>query len=202
MDITNILTDSVAHNLHFISFGLLILAGFNLPISEDLVFIVSASIAAAVYPENTYLIFAGCFLGAYLSDLIAYSIGRHGLPLIQRYGFLKSEKMKERFVSLNTYFKKYGGKTLFFGRFIPFGVRNVMFITAGLVRVNIVKFMIIDFLALSVTSTTLFVIGYKFGENIDLIMKYLSSYKITIFIIFLTAILIFLLRYFLKRKRE
>lgn len=201
MDITNILTQSVAHNLHFISFGLLILAGFNIPISEDLVFIVSASIAAAVYPENTYLIFTGCFLGAYLSDLIAYAIGRHGLPLIQKIGFLKSEKMKGRLVSLHIYFKKYGGKTLFFGRFIPFGVRNIMFLTAGLVRVNIIKFMIIDFLALTVTSTLLFIIGYKFGENIELIMMYLSRYKITIFIIFLAVILSFVLKHFLKHKR-
>jgi membrane protein DedA with SNARE-associated domain len=200
MDITSILTGSVAHNLHFISFGLLLLAGFNVPVSEDLVFIVSASIAAAVYPENAYIIFAGCFLGAYLSDLIAYSIGRHGLPFIQKFGFLKSDKMKERIVSLHIYFKKYGGKTLFFGRFIPFGVRNIMFITAGLVRVNIFKFMIIDFLALSVTSTILFAVGYKFGENIDLIMIYLSKYKITIFFIFLTVILIFILKHFLKRK--
>ncbi len=200
MDITNILTESVAHNLHFISFGLLILAGFNIPISEDLVFILSASIAAAVYPENTYLIFAGCFLGAYLSDLTAYAIGRHGLPLIQKIGFLKSEKMKERIVSLHIYFKKYGGKTLFFGRFIPFGVRNIMFITAGLVRVNLIKFMVIDFLALSITSTILFATGYKFGENIDLIMMYLSKYKIIIFVIFLTVILIFFLKHFLNRK--
>jgi membrane protein DedA with SNARE-associated domain len=200
MDITSILTNSVGNNLHFISFGLLLLAGFNIPISEDLVFIVSASIAAAVYPENTFLIFAGCFLGAYLSDLIAYFIGRHGLPLIQEFGFLKSEKMKERIVSLHIYFKKYGGKTLFFGRFIPFGVRNIMFITAGLVRVSILKFMIIDFLALAITSTLLFTVGYKFGENIELIMMYLSRYKITIFIIFLTFILIFVLRHFLKRR--
>ena len=96
MDIASILTDSVANNLHFISFGLLILAGFNIPISEDLVFIISASIAAAVIPENRFLIFAGCFLGASFSDIIAYSIGRHGLTLIQKLGFLnqKSNKLK------------------------------------------------------------------------------------------------------------
>jgi len=200
MDITNILTHSVAHNLHFISFGLLMLAGFNIPVSEDLVFIISASIASAVIPENTYLIFTGCFLGAYLSDLVAYFIGRHGLPLIQKFGFLKNESTKNMIFNLHIYFKKYGGKTLFFGRFIPFGVRNIMFITAGLVKVNILKFMIIDLLALTITSTILFLIGYKFGENIGLIKVYLSNYKIIIFIIFLIFILAFVLKKILKRK--
>ncbi len=176
------------------------LAGFNVPVSEDLVFIISASIAAAVIPENTYLIFTGCFLGAYLSDLVAYSIGRHGLPFIQKFGFLKSESTKNRIVSLHIYFKKYGGKTLFLGRFIPFGVRNIMFITAGLVKVNVFKFMIIDLLALSVTSTVLFIIGFKFGENISLIQEYLSSYKIIIFTVFLIFILVMASIKFLNRK--
>ena len=67
--ITEILLSSVSY-VHFISFGLLILAAFNIPISEDIVFIVSASIAASKVPENIYLIFMGCYLGAYISDRI------------------------------------------------------------------------------------------------------------------------------------
>jgi len=198
MDIANILTHSVANNLHLISFGLLFLAGFNIPISEDLVFIISASIAASVIPENRYLIFAGCFLGAFISDLIAYSIGRHGFPLIQKFGFLKSERTRKRIDNLQIYFKKYGGKTLFFGRFIPFGVRNIMFLAAGLVKFGRLKFMIFDLAALSITSTILFVIGYKFGENIETIKIYLSNYRIIIFSFFVVFV-IFAIR-FLRRK--
>ena len=200
MDIANLLTNSVANNLHFISFGLLMLAGLNVPVSEDLVFIISASIASAVIPENACLIFTGCFLGAYLSDLVAYSIGRHGLPLIQKFGFLKSDYTKKMIFNLHVYFKKYGGKTLFFGRFIPFGVRNVMFITAGLVKVNILKFMIIDLLALTITSSILFFIGYKFGENIGSIKVYLANYKIIVFIIFLIFVSAFVVKKNLKGK--
>ena len=53
--ITNILLNAAPY-VHFISFGLLLLAGFNLPISEDLVFIVSASIAATMVPVVTLTI--------------------------------------------------------------------------------------------------------------------------------------------------
>lgn len=190
MDIASILTDSVANNLHFISFGLLILAGFNIPISEDLVFIISASIAAAVIPENRFLIFAGCFLGAYFSDIIAYSIGRHGLTLIQKLGFLKSKNAVNKIDSVQKYFKKYGGMTLFFGRFIPFGVRNIIFLTAGLVKYRIPRFMFFDFIALTITSSILFITGYKFGQNIDAIKMYLLNYKIAVFILFITFILL------------
>ena len=66
-----------ARYVHLISFGLLILAGFNFPVSEDLIMIISGSIAATIVPENTFYIFAGCFWGAYFSDIIAYSLGRN-----------------------------------------------------------------------------------------------------------------------------
>jgi len=68
---------SMAPYLHYVSFALLILAGFNLPISEDVVMIVSGSIAATVVPENTFIILVGCFLGAYISDIFAYCMGRY-----------------------------------------------------------------------------------------------------------------------------
>jgi membrane protein DedA with SNARE-associated domain len=68
---------NAAPYVHFISCGLLLLAGLNIPISEDVVFIVSSSIAATIVPQNTAAIFLGCFTGAYVSDIMAYGIGRY-----------------------------------------------------------------------------------------------------------------------------
>jgi len=196
MDIINLLSVSMAENLHFISFGLLLLAGLNLPVSEDLVFIISASIAATIIPENTYLIFFGCYLGAYMSDIIAFSLGRYGLPLLFKTNLFNRKSTRKKIVRIESYFNKYGGKTLFFGRFIPFGVRNMLFLTAGMVKFNFLKFLLIDLAALTVTSTLLYYLGFKFGENIEVIMYYLNSYKIAVFIIFALFVIIF----FIKRR--
>ena len=141
----------MAENLHFISFGLLLLAGLNFPVSEDLVFIISASIAATIIPENTYLIFFGCYLGAYMSDIIAFSLGRYGLPLLFKTNLFNRKSTRKKIVRIESYFNKYGGKTLFIGRFIPFGVRNMLFLTAGMVKFNFFKFLLIDLAALTVT---------------------------------------------------
>ena len=167
----------------YISFGLLILAGINLPVSEDVVFIVSASIAATLAPENRYYIFAGCFLGAFFSDIIAYCVGRYGINRILtsrtliKLRLIHPEKMEQRIRKAADYFERFGGKTIFFGRFIPFGVRNAIFMTCGIIRMNPLKFAIIDACALVCTSSILFTLGYTFGNKYEELFPYISKYK-------------------------
>ena len=192
----------MAPHVHFISFGLLILSGFNVPIPEDLVLIISGSIAATIVPENKYLIFFGCFAGAYISDINAYLIGRYGgiklikLPFFQR---IISEK---KLIQIEAYFSQYGLKTLFFGRFIPFGVRNVLFFTSGLVKLNFINFLIVDFLALVTTSTILFNLGLAFGANYKELFPYIDQYKIVIFSLFISIFLILFLVKKIRKRRN
>lgn len=181
--IENLLYD-LAPYIQYISFGLLVLAGFNVPISEDIVFIVSASVAASVVPQNTVYIFTGCFLGAYTSDIVAYSIGRFaGRKILEKKFFQKPVNI-ERIKKIEQYFIRYGFKTLFFGRFIPLGMRNVIFITAGIARMKFKRFLLFDILALSIGISILFRIGFVFGKNYRVILPYLDQFKYGIFALF------------------
>lgn len=65
-----------AVHAHWLIFIALILAGFNVPVSEDLMIIIGGLLAATAVPENTAYLFIGVFLGCYLSDWISYWIGR------------------------------------------------------------------------------------------------------------------------------
>ena len=192
----------MAPDVHIIAFGLLLLAGFNLPVSEDIVFIVSASIAATIIPQNKYLIFFGCFAGAYFSDIISYSIGKYAGRRILQINFFKRMVPDEKIKKTENYFIKYGGKTLFFGRFIPFGVRNVLFITSGIVGMRFIKFLIVDIMALCITSTILFTLGYSFGKNYKQLIPYLDKYKFIIFGIFLCVLMIFFMRNKFKKSPQ
>ncbi len=185
--ITELLTNYAVY-LPIFAFGLLLLAGLNLPVSEDLVFIISSSIAATTQGVNVYLTFIGCFFGAYFSDIIAFSIGKYAGNKLINYPFFQKMIPAEKIDGVKGYFLKYGGKTLFFGRFIPFGVRNLLFMTSGLIKMKVSKFLMIDILALSVTSTILFSLGYTLGNNRDKIFPYLSQYKFIIFGIFIMII--------------
>ncbi len=185
---------NLAPYTHFIAFGLLLLAGINMPVSEDLVFIISASIAATIVPQNTVIIFISCYLGAFASDIIAYSIGRYAGRQVLATRFISKLIPKKKLYKVEHYFHEYGLKTLFFGRFIPFGVRNVLFIAAGIARMRFHRFLFIDLVALSITSSILFALGYFFGENYRLIIPYLDRYKYMVFLVFIITALVLLKR--------
>jgi len=172
------------------------LSGLSIPISEDVVIIISASIAATLQKDHTVIIFIGCFFGALISDWIPYTIGRFGGPKILQIPFFARILPKYKIDKIEAYFEKYHVKTLFFGRFIPFGVRNALFFTSGLMKVKFYKFILVDFCALLFTSIIQFSIGYKLAENFRSIFPYLDRYKLIIFGLFILIILTI----FLKKK--
>jgi len=167
--------DFVQANVHmapYAFFGLLILAGFNLPVSEDLMLLTSALIAIK-NPQLKYELFTGVFLGAYFSDLICYAFfGRFLGKKMFKIKFFANMVSEERLEKVNSFYQKYGVLTLILGRFIPFGVRNALFITAGLGKMNAWKFSLSDFLACTVSCTFFFWLYFTYGESVvDLVKK-------------------------------
>lgn len=65
-----------ANHAPWLSFGLVILAGCNLPISIDLVFLLSAVVAATILPEKIFHIYFALYAGCCISAMISYWIGR------------------------------------------------------------------------------------------------------------------------------
>lgn len=199
IDIKELLLGMVPYT-QYISFGLLVLSGLSLPISEDIVFILSASIAATAAPENRVIIFIGCFLGAITGDTVAYFLGRYGLNKIlfnkffERFKIINREKIEGKIDRMREYFNRYGRKTIFFGRFIPFGARNAIFMTCGLIRMKFLKFILTDLAALTCTSAILFSLGYTFGNKYEIIFPYLQRYKFIMLGIIVMLIIILLIR--------
>lgn len=181
--------ESNAEYAHFIVFGLLMLAGFNVPISEDLMIIVSAFIAATIVPENTLLLFLGVFLGAYISDWTAYWIGRKlGRKLFEHKWFSKAVPEK-KLLRIQDYYKRYGVLTLLIGRFIPFGVRNCLFMTAGLGKMDFLKFLLADGVACLISNSVLFYLTYQLGKNYLTLIPYLKNFNMIIFLLFIVTLI-------------
>lgn len=183
-----ILVQENAQYAHWFVFGLLMLAGFNLPISEDILIIFSGVLASTVVPENTWKLFLGVFAGAYLSDWVVYWIGRlWGVKLWEIRWFSRIFRPK-RLEQIERYYARYGVLTLFVGRFIPFGVRNCLFVTAGIGKMSFVKFLIADGLACLCSNAALFTLAYFCGKNSSSLMRFIN---VGIFCFFLIALIVF-----------
>jgi membrane protein DedA with SNARE-associated domain len=162
---------------HFIIFGALLLAGLNIPVSEDAMLFIAAILASS-HPEYLIHLFLGVYLGAYFSDLICYGLGRKVGPKLFKIKFFAGMVPPERVAKISAYYQKYGVMTLILGRFIPFGVRNALFLTAGLGKMNFTKFALSDLLACTVSSVCFFSLYYYYGE---IVIDYIKQGNMVIF---------------------
>ena len=150
---------------HFMIFGALLLAGFNIPVSEDAMIFISAILASS-NPEYLPHLFMGVYLGAYLSDLICFSLGWFLGPKLFQIKFFANMVPQQRIDKIHGFYGKYGIATLLIGRFIPFGVRNGLFLTAGLGKMEPIKFAISDLVACTISTVCFFTLYYHFGEAV------------------------------------
>ena len=159
-----------AHADHapFFVFGLLLLAGFSFPISEDVLIIVSGVLASTVLPEQTIPLFIAVFFGSYISDWIAYWIGR-------LLGTKLTRLSSQRRLTIERFFHRYGFLTLFIGRMIPFGIRNSVFMAAGAGKMHFGRFLLGDGLGCLLFSSAVFFLAFRAGENYDSLHRFLSS---------------------------
>jgi len=190
-----------APHAHWIIFSSLLLAGMNIPISEDLMIIISAILASTVIPENALILFIFLFMGCYFSDSIAYWIGRSLGRKLWNFKWFAKLISKKRLNQAQKYYENHGFLTLLIGRFIPFGIRNTLFITAGMGKMSYGKFLMSDGIACFCSNATLFLLTYMVGKNYRVLLDHLKIVKIVVFILFI-AVCIFLIWYYKKRRQS
>lgn len=188
-----------AQYAHWIVFGALMLAGINVPISEDLMIILSAVLAATVVPENVEKLFLGVFLGCYISDWVCYWIGRSFGPKLWNISWFAKTFDRKRIDQIQSYYEKYGFWTLLIGRFIPFGVRNCLFLTAGLGRMPFGRFLLSDGIACICSNTILFTVAYSVGKNYKALLEMVKTFNIFLFAAFVVLIIALI---WYKRKKK
>lgn len=179
---------------HWIIFGTLLLAGLNIPVSEDLMIFTSA-VLAKKHPEYMTELFLGVFAGAYLSDLICYTLGLKLGPKLWDIKWFAKMVSKKKVDTVHDFYEKYGVLTLIIGRFFPFGVRNALFLTAGIGKMNFLKFALSDLLACVISTVSFFYLYYTYGETM---IEYVKQGNIILF----SVGAVVLVGYFLFRKRR
>jgi membrane-associated protein len=167
-----------ARDAHWIIFLLLMLAGFGLPISEDLLLITGGAIASTCIPNKTLHLFIWIYMGCWMSAWIAYWIGRLLGPKLYDIPWFNRILTPKRIHRLHHYYEKFGIFTFIVGRFIPGGVRNALFMTSGLGKMPFLKFILRDGFACLISSSVIFTIGYQFGYNYKVIIHNIKKFDL------------------------
>lgn len=181
LNVFSSLLDWYIQNMTYLTITILMaIESTFVPLPSELV-LPPAAWKAAQGDLNLFLIilFAsiGCVLGATFNYLLSRTLGRtiiYGLAdsKAAKFFFINREKLQKA----EDYFVENGNTSTFVGRLVP-GIRHLISIPAGLARMNFKKFLFYTFTGSFLWNAVLSLLGYYFGKNQDLLMKYFHELK-------------------------
>lgn len=134
----------------------------------------------------------GSVLGALINYYICYFWGR---SFVLKWGkFFGISEAK--FIKFEAFFNRHGEFSTFTCRLLP-GIRQYISMPAGLVRMNLFKFILFTALGSFIWVSILVALGYFVGENEELLRLYLQE-----IIIALVVFVFLLLLFYLKFKKK
>ncbi|MHB0865630.1 MAG: DedA family protein [Minisyncoccota bacterium] len=142
--------------------------GFFLP-GDSLLF--TAGLLASQGFLNIALVLLVTVIAAISGDNVGYAFGRHVGPRI----FTKEDSLffhKKYVKKAETFFEKYGGKTLILARFMP-GVRTFVPIVAGVGNMRYKTFLTYNIIGGVLWTLVVTLLGYFLGKVVPDIDKYL-----------------------------
>ena len=178
----------------------LLLGGFNLPISEDII-VITAALLCKQEKASIPAFYAALYFGAVISDYLVYFWGW----LLRRgriSGIFFSKLINETTIDrISNALERHGFLTFLCGRFIPFGVRNIIAMTSSFVGFPFYKFALFDAVAAACNISALFWLVYFLGLRGGHFMKVIG---IILFLLFV-GLSIYILRsdkFFISSQKE
>lgn len=187
-----------ADSAPWIVFGLLMLAGLNIPVSEDAMILCSALLATE-RPDLTVSLFIALYAGAYLSDLVCYWMGRTVGPRLWSLPLFERVVPRSHVQALKRFYDRYGMRVLLIGRFIPFGVRNGLLLTAGLSKMSFVRLALVDLLAATLSCSFYFWLYMTYGR---LVIQAVATSQLALLAVAGVVVALLLLRRRFMRRLE
>jgi membrane protein DedA with SNARE-associated domain len=180
-----------------ISLGI-IATGAGFPMPEELPVVVAGVLAGhnIVY---WWLMLPVCIVSVIIGDSILYFIGRWWGPRLLQYPWVKKHLITpERLASVEKNFDQYGVRILLFARMTP-GIRAPIFVTAGIIRLPLAKFVLADGLYAIPGVSLLFGLGYWFGEGILGLVEKAEHVKFWIMLVLVAGVGLYVLYRFLRK---
>lgn len=136
-------------------------------------------------------------LAAFLGDNVGFFLGaRYGKRLLDKYRDHK--RMYEGLEKTQSYFRRYGGATVLFGRMIS-GIDAFIPLFAGLGGMRYRKYVAFDIPGIFLWVAMLCTLGYLFGDNWEAIDRFFGIIGWGLLALVLAAVAVYFL---IKRRRK
>jgi membrane protein DedA with SNARE-associated domain len=149
-------------------FAFLVSAAFGNPVPEE-VMIIGAGIQTASmgqYGVFRFLLWPAVLCGAVVADLLLYGLGRVFGARLLEWSWMKRLAPPQKRQSIADNFHRYGFLIFLLGRLVP-GIRTTLFLTAGTMRLSLLRFCLADGLGALVGGSVFFFLGYGLGRQFE-----------------------------------
>ncbi len=202
MDIISHISNWIDH-FHLIGYGVAFFAsfletiiafGWFLPGSTIVLFL--GTLAGQGY-FNVYYLILYSVIGAILGDNFNYFLGRYLGDRVFKKGFwfLKPKFFKKR----EKFFQEHGGKSIFFGRFVP-SIKEVMPLIAGTFRMSITRFMVWNVLGAFGWSILWISLGFFLSQSFELAAYWLTRTSFFIVVLIFIFVVLYILKVFIVKQ--
>jgi len=172
--LTGLVSSYIEHFTYVGLFLVLVLCGLGLPVPEDLALLTGGFLVhrgITQYPTTLAISFVGVVAG----DNSLFFLGRRfGTSVLRYVGFVRP-RILPRIERLKIFMDRHGHMAIFYARFLA-GVRALVYLTAGSAGVSPRRFVIYDALGAVISVPLVVSVGYFFGHQIDLAIRYLGGF--------------------------
>jgi membrane protein DedA with SNARE-associated domain len=180
--------------------GILLLCGLGLPVPED-ISLIAAGYMAHVNVVNVHTVFLVCLLAVLGGDTLAFLLGRYFGAKVLAAPYFKRIFTPRKQMRVRAYFRKYGSKVIFVGRFLP-GLRFSIYFSAGTLRVRPAVFLVYDTLAALLSVPTLVYLAWIFGEHIDRVAAWARRSEYGILAVTVGVVALLVIKGYRARRRK
>jgi membrane protein DedA with SNARE-associated domain len=176
----------------------IIATGVGFPMPEELPIVIGGALVGGGTARG-WIMLPVCIVSVIVGDSLLYGIGRRWGPRLLRIEWVRRRLLPpERLEKIEKNFQEYGVQILLFARVTP-GIRAPIFLTAGMTRLPLVKFLLADGLYAVPGVTLLFFLGYWFGDAMIGAVHYAEQFKPLIVTLVLLAVGGYVLYRFLRK---
>lgn len=155
----------VTHGSYALLFLALYIAGFGVPIPEDVV-LLAAGVLVHRQITSLPITLIVCAAGVLAGDITLFRLARRLGPAIYRRRPFAQLFTPERRAKLERLFARHGGKIVFVGRHMP-GLRNAIFAFSATQGIPLKTFVLWDVAGLVISLPLVTGLGYVFSDNVD-----------------------------------
>lgn len=185
--------------IYFILFFFAFIENVFPPSPSDVVVVFGASLIVSTSIGYTPVLIITS-LGSGVGFMLMYYLGKLFGEKIVRSGkikFINDEDLSKA----DIWFSKYGYKLILANRFLP-GTRSVISFFSGMYELMAGKTFLLSLISAFLWNAIIVYLGMLLGNNIKLIGYYLSTYSTIIVILTTVAIVVFVIRFYVNKKRN